>query len=323
MAGVTPKQIYQALINAGASTIQAIGIMANGIAESGLNPEAIGDQGTSFGIWQQHGAGYAGLVTGNPEADMNAQVKVLAQNGGFAAASGSNAGEAAGNFSARYERCTTCQPGQSSYNQRVANAATVAGWVSSGKWPTSAGSATASAAGSAGSSGTSTSSKDPSCAWGFTALGGGVGPLHLPQLDVCFIKKATLRHAAGGALMLAGGTVSMFGVILLAAFAFRASGAARAASAGLGMIPAPGAQAASRAVASPQAAASGRAQRRQAAARASARADERASQAARTRAERSEREIRQPRRIRPIRRRPPNYRPPADAGATPAEFHHE
>lgn len=227
MAGVTPRQIYQALINAGASTVQAIGIMANGIAESGLNPESIGDQGTSFGIWQQHGAGYAGLVTGNPETDMHAQVKVVAQNGGFAAASGSNAGEAAGNFSANYERCTTCQPGQSSYNQRVANAATVAGWVSSGKWPTSAGSATASAAGGA-SGGTSTSSKDPSCAWGFSVLGGGVGPLHLPQLDVCFIKRSTLRHAVGAGLMVSGGGVAMLGVILLAAFAFRASGAARA-----------------------------------------------------------------------------------------------
>src|SRR5271163_843843 len=102
MAGVTPRQIYQALTGAGASTTQAIGIMANGIAESGLNPEAIGDQGTSFGTWQEHGAGYAGLVTGNPETDLAAQVKVLAQNGGFAAATGSNAGEAAGNFSANY-----------------------------------------------------------------------------------------------------------------------------------------------------------------------------------------------------------------------------
>ena len=148
MASVTPKQIYTALTNAGASTVQAIGIMANGIAESGLNPEAVGDQGTSFGIRQQHGPQYASLVTGNPATDMAAQVRVVAQNGGFAAASGSSGSQAAGNFSANYERCTECQAGQSSYQQRVANAATVAAWVSSGAWPTSAGSATAAAAGS-------------------------------------------------------------------------------------------------------------------------------------------------------------------------------
>jgi Phage tail lysozyme len=232
MAGVTPRQIYQALTGAGASTTQAIGIMANGIAESGLNPEAIGDQGTSFGTWQQHGAGYAGLVTGNPQADLAAQVKVVAQNGGFAAATGSNAGEAAGNFAANYERCTTCQPGQASYNARVANAATVAGWVSSGKWPASAGSASSAGGSSSagGATSTATSATSADCAWGFSGLGGGVGPVQLPQLNICLIKKSTLRHAAGGALMTAGGTVAMFGVILLAAFAFRASGAARTAA---------------------------------------------------------------------------------------------
>lgn len=320
MAGVTPRQVYQALIDAGASTIQAIGIMANGLAESGLDPEAIGDGGTSFGTWQQHGAGYAGLVTGNPQADLKAQVRVVAQNGGFAAASGSNAGEAAGNFSARYERCTTCQPGQSSYNQRVANAATVAGWVSSGKWPTSAGHATSAGSGTGGGTGgTATSSSDPSCAWGFTLGGGGVGPLHLPQADICFIKKATLRHAAGIGLMAAGGSVGMVGVILLAAFAFRASGAARAA----GQIAAtftPAGRVYERSVAAPrraQQAAAGTAARQQGRERAAA------QRAAQRREERAAAEVRQPRNLRPIRQAPPNYRPPADQGAEPAEFHHE
>jgi len=321
MAGVTPRQIYQALTGAGASTTQAIGIMANGIAESGLNPEAIGDQGTSFGTWQEHGAGYAGLVTGNPEADLAAQVKVIAQDGGFAAASGSNAGEAAGNFSANYERCTTCQPGQSSYNARVANAATVAGWVSSGKWPTSAGSAS-SAGGTgtaAGATSTTTSATSPDCAWGFSGLGGGVGPVKLPQLDICLIKKSTLRDAAGGALMTAGGGVVMFGVILLAAFAFRASGAARAAGQIAGTF-SPAGRVYERGVAAPR-------RQQQAAAETTARQgrqrQQREQRASEARGEREAREIRQPRQLRPVRRRPPNWRPPADAGATPSEFHHE
>lgn len=217
MAGVTPKQIYQALISAGASTTQAIGIMANGLAESGLNPEAIGDNGTSFGIWQQHGAQYAGLVSGHPVNDMNAQVKVVASNGGFAAANGATGAAAAGNFSANYERCTTCQPGQASYNARVSNAAIVAGWVSSGKWPTSAGSATAAAAGG----GSTSNSTDPTCAWGFS------GSLVVTSVNLCVIKKTTIRHIVGGMLLLSGGGVLLVGAALLAASAFQKTGAAR------------------------------------------------------------------------------------------------
>ena len=252
MAGVTPRQIYQALINAGASTTQAIGIMANMIAESGLNPEAVGDQGTSFGLVQQHGGQYSTLVTGNPPADMNAQVKVVARNGGFAAADGANGAQAAGNFSARYERCTTCQPGQSSYNQRVANAAMVAGWVSSGKWPTSVGSATAAAAGG----GSTSNSSDPTCAWGFS------GSLVVTSVNICIVKKTTLRHLVGGLVMVAGGSVVLVGAVILAASAFQRSGAQRAVSNAVGLVPTPAAQTASRAIASPRAAAGQRVRRK-------------------------------------------------------------
>jgi hypothetical protein len=227
VAAVTPRQIYTALTNAGASTTQAIGIMANGIAESGLNPEAVGDQGTSFGIWQQHGPQYSSLVTGNPSADMSAQVRVVAQNGGFAAASGSSGSQAAGNFSANYERCTTCQAGQSSYQQRVSNASTVAAWVASGKWPASAGSATAAAAGG----GTASNSSDPQCAWGFS------GNLVVTSVNICLVKKTTLRHLVGGLVMVAGGGVVLAGAIVLAASGFRGSGAQKAVGAVAAVVP--------------------------------------------------------------------------------------
>jgi Phage tail lysozyme len=217
-SGVTPKQIYTALTNAGASTIQAIGIMANMIAESGLNPEAVGDQGTSFGLVQQHGMQYAGLVTGNPQTDMTAQIKVVAQNGGFAAANGATGAAAAGNFAQNYERCVGCQAGGAQYNQRVANAATVAGWVSSGNWPASAGSATAGAAG-AGGGGTTTNSTDPTCAWGFS------GSLIVTSVNLCVVKKTTLRHLAGGLILAGGGIVIMVGAVVLAASAFDRTGA--------------------------------------------------------------------------------------------------
>jgi hypothetical protein len=221
MASVTPKQIYQALIAQGASTVAAIGIMANMLAESGLNPEAVGDQGTSFGLVQQHGMQYSNLVTGNPAKDMAAQIRVMAQNGGIAAAAGSSGAAAAGNFSANYERCTTCQPGQSSYNSRVSNAATVAGWVSSGSWPTSAGSAAAQAAGGGGPSGPN-SSTDPTCAWGFS------GSILIKTINVCVVKKTTIRHAVGGLVLAGGGVVLLVGAAILAASAFQGSGAARA-----------------------------------------------------------------------------------------------
>jgi hypothetical protein len=231
MATVTPKQIYTALTAKGASTTQAIGIMANGIAESGLNPEAVGDQGTSFGIWQQHGNQYSTLVTGNPVNDMNAQVQTLVANGAFASASGSTGAQAAGNFSANYERCTTCQPGQASYNERVANAATVAGWIASGSWPASAGAATAAAGGTGGTS--TSNSTDPTCAWGFS------GSLVVTSVNLCVVKKTTLRHVVGGGLLVAGGVVLLAGAAILAASAFRSSGAQRAVQQVIQVAPAP------------------------------------------------------------------------------------
>ena len=135
---VTPKQVYDALIRAGASTIQALGIMANIIAESGFDAGAVGDQGTSFGLVQQHGA-YGYLVTGNAVADMERQIALIKQNGGFGAASGSTAAQAAGNFAAGYERCVGCQPGGAQYQTRMVNAAQVEQWLKTGKWPTSGG----------------------------------------------------------------------------------------------------------------------------------------------------------------------------------------
>jgi hypothetical protein len=228
--GVTPKQIYQELIAQGASTVQAIGIMANMIAESSLNPEAVGDNGTSFGLVQQHGAQYATLVSGNPAADAKAQIKVMAQNGGIAAASGATGAAAAGNFSANYERCTTCQPGGSSYNQRVANAATVAGWVSSGKWPTSAGSATAAAAGG----GSTSNSNDPACAWGFS------GSLVVTSVNLCVIKKTTVRHIVGGLVLINGGVVVLVGAVILAASAFQKTGALGKAADAAAVVPGAG-----------------------------------------------------------------------------------
>lgn len=136
---VTIKSVYDELTAQGASTVQALGIMANMINESGFRTQAIGDQGTSFGLVQQHGP-YGYLVTGNPAADLKRQIQTLKGLGGFRAASGVTPADAAGNFAANYERCVGCQPGGSQWQGRVGNAATVVGWFKSGKWPQSAGS---------------------------------------------------------------------------------------------------------------------------------------------------------------------------------------
>lgn len=226
-SGVTPKQIYTALTGAGASTTQAIGIMANMIAESGLDPEAVGDQGTSFGLVQQHGMQYAGLVSGNPGNDMAAQIKTLATNGGIGAAAGSTGAQAAGNFAANYERCVGCQQGGAQYNQRVANAATVAGWVSSGNWPASAGSASSAAAGGSSSTTASGNNTSPECAFGTGAIN-----LHLSSIPpICIVKKTTLRHLVGGVVIGGGGIVLLVGAVVLAASAFQRSGAQQAVNA--------------------------------------------------------------------------------------------
>ena len=227
-SGITPRQAYQALLAAGASTIQAIAILANAINESGINPEAVGDQGTSFGIVQQHGPQYASLVTGNAQADLAAQVKTIAQNGGFSAASGSDAGQAAGNFAANYEKCVGCQPGGAQYNQRVANAATVATWVSSGKWPTSAGSpAGAAGTGTAAAGQGSTSS---TCLLGFS---GASVPVLGTVGQSCFLSKSEARALIGGALMVGSAFAALVGLLVVAAAGFRESGAGRAAGGAL------------------------------------------------------------------------------------------
>jgi hypothetical protein len=162
--------------------MEAIGIMANMFFESGFNPEAVGDNGTSFGLVQQHGS-YGYLVSGNQTQDMKNQITLLKQNGGFQAASGSTPAAAAGNFAANYERCVGCQAGGSQHSSRSAYAATVAGWVKSGNWPTSAGTApSGSGGGSGGGQQTQTTSFDwtfgipiPGFGWAGRIIEGAVG----------------------------------------------------------------------------------------------------------------------------------------------------
>lgn len=69
------------LVGNGYSKAAAAGICGCIAGESAGDPEAIGDQGTSFGLIQEHGSQYSGLVTGNRSADLSAQLSaILAYN---------------------------------------------------------------------------------------------------------------------------------------------------------------------------------------------------------------------------------------------------
>lgn len=125
------KGLYNALRSAGASQNAAVGLIANAMNESSLNPEAkaLDTNGQySYGLWQFNAASYPDantLVTGNAGQDMIRQITYLFNHGGLSAAAGSTPQQAAGNFAANFERCAGCQQGGAQYNSRVGNVATV------------------------------------------------------------------------------------------------------------------------------------------------------------------------------------------------------
>ena len=228
---VTPKDIYEALINAGASTAQALGIMGNMIAESSLNVETgqggkvIDSNGYPvYGLVSWNTASYpnaSSLVTGNPQKDLKAQVDYLAQTGGFTAASGSTPAQVAANFAENYERCSTCEAGGASNEQRQNNAQQVAGWLTSGDWPTSAGDASAVAS----LTSAETQQSEASCAW-YVSLGSldpsilGWHPVGNLQAGLCVLSKPQARAVLGAGLLLTGGLVLDVAAVILGFTAF-------------------------------------------------------------------------------------------------------
>jgi|SRR5215469_3107669 len=99
------------LMQNGYSRAAAAGIAGCISGESGGNPEAIGDQGTSFGLIQEHGSQYASLVTGDRTADFDRQLPAIiaynnAQGQGLIAMlnSISDPVEAANFYSEKFER---------------------------------------------------------------------------------------------------------------------------------------------------------------------------------------------------------------------------
>lgn len=235
---VSPKDIWDALLKAGFSSVQAAGVMGNMISESSLNVEsaAMDSNGAmAYGLVSWNAASYpnaSGLVTGNPEADLRRQVDFLASSGGRAAAHGTTVAETAGNFAANYERCRGCQQGGSQYDTRVSQASTVAGWAASGSWPASKGQASTTATLTA-SQVASDVKKEATCAW-FISFGGipGTGAIERGLHDItfgllggsgniasgaiCLLSKSQARALAGFGLLGLGGVVMFGGVQLMA-----------------------------------------------------------------------------------------------------------
>jgi len=209
-----PEDIWNALRSAGATATEAIGIMANMIAESSLNVEsqnadpAPGDPAArAYGLVSWNTATYpnaSGLVTGNPWADLQNQVNFLASEGAFRLASGSTPQEAAGNFAANYERCQGCNPGstyQNGWSTRVGNAATVSQWVQSGSWPAGTQQAADAAAVESATTGSGST-----CAW----------QVSLGFLHGCVLSKTQVRAFIGGGLLIGGVLITQVGMAAVA-----------------------------------------------------------------------------------------------------------
>lgn len=227
---VTPKDIWDELTSAGASAVQAAGLMGNAIHESGLNPEANATDSNgfkSYGLWQWNEQSYPNasqLVTGRPEHDLKTQVTFLTHTGGLQAASGSTVSETASNFAAKYERCQGCQAGGAQNDARAASAATVAGWAANDQWPSSAGSASQTAILTSASA-AEASSAQKECLWsvGWGPIGSGSfwAKAFSPVLGVasaasagelCIVRKSQVRAIVGLGLLSGGIILTMAGI---------------------------------------------------------------------------------------------------------------
>ncbi len=214
MSAVAEQTVWQDLLAEGASSIQAAGIMGNMFYESSFNPEAIGDQGTSFGVVQQHGSQYARLVTGNNQADLTAQLQNI--RGDIGLASGSTASAAGSAFSANFEKCVGCQVGGSQNTQRSAEAQTIFNAAQSGNWPQQ--STGAAAIGSSGSSSGCSYGLNPisdiNCAASQTvsAIGNALNPVNWLQsaFGVSF-KEIAMRLG----LVVMGAIIVIVGIVVL------------------------------------------------------------------------------------------------------------
>lgn len=245
-SAVTPLDIWTALRQAGASPIQAAGIMGNMQYESGMNPESGGTDTNGYwagGLVSWNTEGYTNarsLVTGNPTADLKSQIQFLVQTGAFGQATGTDPGSAAANFAHNYERCAACgyQGGSDQIGKRASAAQAVYAAAQSGDWSNVAG-------GSGSGSYTLTgATKTGAAAAGSDTGSGGLSDCAIksPSLPLvggsCLLTKGNLKALKGGILLAAGGAMFIVGGLVLVAYGFQKTGADRAATTALRATPA-------------------------------------------------------------------------------------
>lgn len=211
-------QLEQLWINAGGPRALAALAAAIAEAESGGNSAAVnptdnnGTQ-TSWGLWQISNGTHSQPVNNILDPSVNASQAVAKFKG-------------AGNSFAPWGTYAS-----GAYRRFMSSSTTPDPNV-----PAASATLTAASSSAGGIGGTT----DPGCAFGIH--GGIPGLSSIPlvggafQFDLCFMRKTTIRHLVGGALIAAGGLVAIPGVILLAAFSFKASGAQGAVQSSAGQL---------------------------------------------------------------------------------------
>jgi Phage tail lysozyme len=149
------QNLYQQLLAAGYTNVQAAGIIGNLYQESSLNPGSVGDSGQAYGIAQWHPDrlancgiangkpqdGASPCNTGSPDAQFDAQVQLLLwelnnteSSAGKAVKHASTIDQAVLAFQNGFERCGICN-----FPSRLAHAKTVFDDAFSGNWQAATG----------------------------------------------------------------------------------------------------------------------------------------------------------------------------------------
>lgn len=242
---VTPQTIWNALLKAGATPVQAAAIMGNMRFESGLDPESGGID--SNGKWAGglvswntgHYPNARGLVTGNPVADLATQIAYLIKTGALQRAQGSTPAAAASDFAARYEACKYCYPGGSQNVERQQAATAIYAAGTSGDWGNIPYSSAPPSTVVIGNNPTGTPlTVDPNSLSnpagfdvGCQRASGSNCIISPPGTSWCFTY-CEAKALLGGAAMVAGAALALAGLLVVARGAVRQAAASVAAKAG-------------------------------------------------------------------------------------------
>lgn len=214
MSPVSPQTLWNALINNGATPVQAAAALGNAYYESSFDPEsnAMDTNGLrSYGLWQENGKpGASSLVTGDTLKDMQAQIVFMIQHGGLSAANQGNVVDAASQFAARYEVCTGCQPGGDQNTKRAQKAAEYMVMAQSGNWTTKGTNNPLAVGGTP-------SEDEATCAWSFkySILTG--------EHNVCLLHKVAVRNLVASGLFVGMVIVGGLGALVLLAYGLKTS----------------------------------------------------------------------------------------------------